>query len=113
MPRTQTVGQTFRKCNGKDHFAKMCKSKGNGRHTVKCVESEVQERDYAFVIENDSNTERVTFNVGGVDLLMLIDSGASNNIMDEDTWEMLKEKKITCVVVAQNQERTTLSCALI
>lgn len=48
------------------------------------------------MIEDDSNTERVTFNVGGVDLPMLIDSGASCNIVDEDTWEMLKEKKIKC-----------------
>lgn len=75
----------------------MCKSKGNSRQTVKCVESEGQDRDYAFETEDDSNTERVTFNAGGVDLLMLIDSGASSNIVDEDTREMLKEKKRKCV----------------
>lgn len=64
---------------------------------MKLVESENQDRDYAFWIEDDSNTERVTFDVGGVNLFMLIESGASNNIVDEDTWEMLKEKKRKCV----------------
>ncbi len=38
-------------------------------------------------MRDQTNTERVTFYVGGVDLLMLIDSGASINIVDEDTWE--------------------------
>lgn len=75
----------------------MCKPKGNGRQTGNNGNVFNQrDRGYAFVIEDDSNTERVTFNVGGVDLPMLIDSGASCNIVDEDTWEMLKEKKIKC-----------------
>lgn len=93
-------GQTCRKCNGKDHYAKVCKSKGKERQTVRCVETDDQDtgnRNYAFVVEDDSNTERVTFDVGGVDLLLLIDSGASSNIVDENTWEMLKSKKIKCV----------------
>ncbi|XP_022793931.1 uncharacterized protein LOC111332763 [Stylophora pistillata] len=34
--------------------------------------------------------------VGGVELEMLIDSGATNNIVDECTWEDLKAKKIKC-----------------
>ncbi len=43
---------------------------------MKCVDTEAQDSNYAFVSEDNSNTERATFNVGGVDLLMLIDSGA-------------------------------------
>ena len=34
--------------------------------------------------------------VGGVELEMLVDSGATNNIVDEETWEDLKAKKIKC-----------------
>ena len=34
--------------------------------------------------------------VGGVELEMLADSGATNNIVDEKTWERLKAKMIKC-----------------
>lgn len=60
---------------------------------MKCVDIEDQDRDYAFVIEDDSDIERVTLNVGEVDLLILIDSDASSKIVDVNTWEMLKKKK--------------------
>ncbi len=40
--------------------------------------------------------DRITFSVGGIKLPMLVDSGATSNIVDERTWEMLKEKKIKC-----------------
>ena len=93
LPSKRTSMQEVQR---RDHFAKMCKSKGNDKKTVKCVETENQDRDYAFVMRDCSNTARVTFNVGGVDLLMLTDSGASSNIVDEDTWEMLKSKRIKC-----------------
>ena len=32
--------------------------------------------------------------VGGVELEMFVDSGATNNTDDEETWENLKAKKI-------------------
>ena len=35
-------------------------------------------------------------NVGGVDLNMLIGSGATSNVIDEHTWESLKKDKIKC-----------------
>ena len=34
--------------------------------------------------------------VGGIDLHRLIDSGATSNIIDEHTWESLKNAKIKC-----------------
>ena len=90
-------GQTCRKCNGKDHYAKMCKSKGS-RGSVKYVDENEgkQEKDFAFVVRDNSNADSLKFNVGGIDLVMLIDSGATTNIVDENTWEMLKENKIKC-----------------
>ena len=38
----------------------------------------------------------VAVQVGGVDLKMLIDSGANSNIIDEGTWEQLKVKGVKC-----------------
>ena len=34
--------------------------------------------------------------VGGVSVRMLIDSGASTNVIDKGTWEELKSQKIEC-----------------
>ena len=53
--------------------------------------------DYAFCLggtEDDSNILRV--DVGNVTLKMLVDSGATSNIVDEATWEKLKLKKVKC-----------------
>lgn len=90
--------QTCRKCNGKDHYAKMCKSKSNfnTKQTVKYVDSDEQNRDYAFVVRDNYDKDKLTFNVGGVQVVMLIDSGATTNVVDENTWEKLKEEKIKC-----------------
>ena len=74
----------------------MCKTKGYSKQTVKYVISEEQNRDYAFVVNENSNTDRITSSVGGVNLFMLIDSGATSNIVDESKWEMLKAKEIRC-----------------
>lgn len=94
-PSCSAKGQTCRKCIGKYHFAKMCKFKS--KLTVKSVGSAEPKINYAFVVKHDSNTEGITFNLGGVDLVKLINSGASSNVVDEGTWEMLKRKIIECV----------------
>ena len=35
--------------------------------------------------------------VEGVSLIMLVDSGATTNVVDENTWEDLKRDSIKCV----------------
>ena len=52
------------------------------------------QHDYAFSINEGEQSEMVTVQVGGVDLKMLIDSGANSNIVDEGTWEQLKAKGV-------------------
>ena len=34
--------------------------------------------------------------VGGISVRVLIDSGASTNVIDKGTWEELKSQKIEC-----------------
>ncbi len=41
-------------------------------------------------------SEKLTFLVGGVKLRLLIESGATNNVIDEDTWEDLKQNRVKC-----------------
>lgn len=43
--------------------------------------------------------------VGGVELEMLVDSRATNTIVDEETWEDLKAKKIKCISEAAPFDR--------
>ena len=37
---------------------------------------------------------------------MLVDSGASSNIIDKQTWEGLKKKKVKCRSVKNNTNKT-------
>ena len=56
------------------------------------------ENNFAFSIAHSAYPESVDLNVGTVPLSAAIDSGASINILDQETWEMLKKKKnIKCM----------------
>ena len=52
--------------------------------------------DYAFRVKNEAHSNLLKLSIGGVELEMLVDSGATNNIVDEETWEDLKAKKNKC-----------------
>lgn len=76
----------------------MCKTKNATKQTAKYIGGETNRTNddqYAFMVK-DCDPNRYTFAVGGVDLDMLIDSGATSNIIDEGTWETLKSKIIVC-----------------
>ena len=99
-PKCPAKGQTCRKCKGKDHFASVCKTKPKNRGGANQVQEELgacgEQVDYAFRITNEVHSNLLELSVGGVQLGMLVDSGATNNIVDEETWESLKAKKIKC-----------------
>lgn len=93
-PKCPARGQTCNKCHGKDHYAKMCRTKGAGtRQTVNNIED--TKEDFAFAV-NDGDMPRLSFCVGGVNVRMLIDSGATSNVMGENAWEKLKSEHIKC-----------------
>ncbi|XP_038059532.1 uncharacterized protein K02A2.6-like [Patiria miniata] len=91
-------GQTCQKCSGRDHFAKMCKTKTKPRVNQVGEEQANPEasQDYAFLIREGPHSNMLRIKVGGVDLNMLIDSGATSNIINEQTWDSLKQNKIQC-----------------
>ena len=97
-PKCPARGQTCQKCSGRDHFAKVCKTKS--KPTVNQIgeqhlDSEPS-HDYAFLIHENTYSNKMKVTVGGIDLHMLIDSGATSNVIDEHTWESLKNAKIKC-----------------
>ncbi|KAL9974702.1 hypothetical protein ACROYT_G011773 [Oculina patagonica] len=68
----------------------------NGVYQVK--EDSHQRDGYAFAV-NDGNKARgiIHLQLGGVELKdVLIDSGASCNIVDKTTWESFKQKGVKC-----------------
>lgn len=89
-------GKKCNKCQGMNHFAKVCKTKHlNAVHTEEPSDND-QTKKYAFTI-GDVGAGRVKVHVGGVPLYMLVDSGASVNVVDKDTWSSLKNNNIICV----------------
>lgn len=83
-PTCPARGQECRKCKGTNNFAKMFKTKNVTTKTAKYVsrgiERNYNNQYYAFMVK-DCDSYRY-----GVDLDMLIDSGATSNIIDKATW---------------------------
>lgn len=42
----------------------------------------------------NSDEELITCRIGGVDVVMLIDSGSKHNLIDDTTWELMKLKDV-------------------
>jgi hypothetical protein len=55
-----------------------------------------EEDEYAYTAKKTLDTGKVTVSVGRVQLEMVIDSGASTNVIDKHLWEDLKKKHIKC-----------------
>ena len=58
-----------------------------------------QQDYYAFTVgvSQPTSGSEVDLNVGGVTFpVVLIDSGASCNVIDQATWEVLKKKSVQC-----------------
>lgn len=88
---------TCTKCKLKGHYAIKCSTKKGGRAYQ--VQGEQPQNDYAFRVHDYSRTENgvIKVRVGGVTISdVLIDSGASCNIVDGKMWKTLKEKGIIC-----------------
>jgi Zinc knuckle len=104
-------GKTCAKCQKKGHFASCCKTR------VKFVQSHDDDvhvefddgmtasvdTENAFSVAS-KHPESVDLVVGGVQLTAVIDSGASSNILDRQTWEILKKKKIRCTAQKANKD---------
>ena len=99
---------TCKKCGIRGHYDKKCRtskqtgehSRQRGRHSAYTVD-EREEEDYAFTVQPEhclkTDNGVVGVSVGGVSLSnILIDSGASCNLIDKNTWEYLKSKGVTC-----------------
>ena len=104
-------GQFCRKCRMEGDFQERCKTKQKSgakqakvrhdRDPKKGVAKMVNVQDnedtsvYAFAGDN-MKQEKIEVILGGCKLNMIVDSGASTNIIDKQTWEWLKKNKVKC-----------------
>lgn len=101
------------KCGTRGHFAVCCWKKGATKPPPSGNQGSYQARNrkayhvaegatgpedgYAFVVGGQQEAGEITLKVGGVELEnVLIDSGASCNLIDYGTWNNLKQKHIKC-----------------
>ena len=75
------------------------------------LEANGEQVNYAFRVTNELHSNLLKLCVGGLELEMLVDSGATNDIFDEKTWEDLKTKRIKCKSEAAPIDRRLYSYA--
>ena len=106
-------GQSCCKCGKPNHFAKMCRSKltipqqrtqqRNNQGRVNHVSSELpaaepessSDEEYLYVMSQNSNRyliPRVTVNINEISVDMVVDTGASIDILDEGTYNKVNHK---------------------
>ena len=102
-PNCPAKYHTCQKCGKKGHFSRVCYTKNVYNVSDPKFEDEVNDIgdnfnfcvDYLSSIQSKDGT--VDLKVGGVNLEnVLIDSGATCNIVNYDTWEQLKQNQIKC-----------------
>ena len=87
-------------CGNQGHFEKMCKSEKPSRTSRKKRQQQsvrTVDGEYAFTVNSsESENEFVNVTVGGVETKLLVDSGATVNVIGNKLWEFLKARKVRC-----------------
>ena len=109
-------GQNCNECGAKGHFLVCCKAKekwpakGMKKDNVNRVSGKTvspsEQNDYAFVVRHNYRSEGdISLKVRGVRVEgVLIDSGASCNLIDYKTWSYLKQNHVVCLS-AQSEKK--------
>ena len=109
-PNCPAKDRKCRQCGNLGHFEARCKTKehkglkSGSKHTdskqVRHVsQPQSGDDDYAFIVSNVTSGETdmtIDVSVGGVRIPMIVDSGASCNVIGRNEWEPLKSKGIKC-----------------
>lgn len=107
-PKCPAVGKTCNICNAVGHFASQCKTKRRVSGTlekpagkrprfepvkkeVNQIENQDSGDEYLFHIDG---MDKVPVKVGGVEVELIVDSGATVNVLSVTDWEYLKTRHV-------------------
>lgn len=103
-------------CRKKGHFQACCrtnvkhkkkfdkKKEDNSKKKIRQIaDSSDTEEEYTFGIGTNKQQESIDVKLGGVHLKVMVDSGATCNVIDEETWKHLKKHKIVCTTSSTNK----------
>ena len=98
------------KCTGCDLFGHReicCKTKKKKKRVnqIERGESDTDSDEYVFGV-NTGKSAKIEVNVGGVCVQAVIDSGASCNIVDADTWNVMKKKHVKCLKMTTEHNKS-------
>ncbi|XP_046964591.1 uncharacterized protein K02A2.6-like [Vanessa cardui] len=121
-------GKTCLKCGIVGHFRLQCRTRDhkkrkldeeridkNGNKRVKSsyttetannITSNENKIDYIFNVEDDI---KITCNIGGTRVNMLIDSGCRHNLITRQTWEVMKQNKAQVTNINRNPIKTFIA----
>ena len=94
------------------HFAKVCRSKSKNKYQTKVfrvVYNESLDDEISAIELSPEDEPEVKLTIGGQEVDMFIDSGASCNVIDHQLWEQLQSNGIKCR--SQLENRSIQSCA--
>jgi len=132
-------GAKCRKCQMIGHFAVCCKTKQQAKtswtkangdkrwHGVRNRKTTTQQPrsgavnavdcgedssdDFVFGVDGNKKLKCVNLNIGGVLLQMIVDTGSTVNIIDGDTWDNLKCKRVKCITQRKGCDRELFTYA--
>ena len=96
-------GKMCTKCSQVGHFANVCKTKFQatpGKSDVRYMQEDAcgdDDDEYVFAVVGRDHGGKVVVDIGGIPVEMIIDSGASANVISQSLWEQLKKCHIKCV----------------
>ena len=116
-PNSPARGKTCKRCGGANHLAQQCKTKSpkparpgtsgklkEAKRKVRYVQDVDEDEDeYASIVKSASQPGKIEVFIGGILVEMLVDSGASTNVIDKHLWSKLKREKIECVSKKSNK----------
>lgn len=117
-------GKSCNKCGGRDHFAKKCRKRkqpaeyqyqrdiknsnkiasvGHDSPQSSAVQNIADGRsEYIFNVTTIDSNGEMNCEIGGVNVIVVIDSGSKYNLLSQSAWEQMKSQKVA--VFNQRQE---------
>lgn len=109
-------GKACLKCGIIGHFRNQCRTKvqkrkleqgpnqahnANRRREINDTEETnmISDKNIDYIFNINDDTPKVTCNIGGSQVTMLIDSGCKHNLLTDQTWKIMKTEKVKVVQI--------------